>query len=362
MAIAAVVALDPRPRHHGGHLRARGLHGHAGDGHRRPDDPGVLALRHGRGLRQGQGEHPGPGRLEPDDLQRGGQPGGEPDPGAVGQHLGDRAAAGRGDPLRRARLLGASARSRTCRWPCSSASRPAPTPRSSSPRRCSASSRSASRRCRRWPSGWPPARRRARACPRRSSRPHRRRRPRDRRRPRPTRTTDLALDDDADWPGSRPLPRRPAARAGRRRPGSRPGAASGGAQAASLRQEAALTVGASLDGVPRPAGPRRPRLPSARRRLQGHHAAAGRRRRLRRCRRRADRGPRGGHGRRRGRRRGPRVHPGGAGRVPPAAPGSSRSARRASSPPRPSRRATRSSTARRRSRSTPTRSRRVLGC
>ena len=51
-----------------------------------------------------------------------------------------------GDPVRRARGCSVPARSRTSRWPCSWAWRPAPTPRSSSRRRSWPSSRSATRR------------------------------------------------------------------------------------------------------------------------------------------------------------------------------------------------------------------------
>ena len=65
------------------------------DGDRLPDDPGLLALRHGRGLRQGPGEHPRHHRGEPQHLQRGGQPGAQPDPDAVDQHRAGGAAAGR---------------------------------------------------------------------------------------------------------------------------------------------------------------------------------------------------------------------------------------------------------------------------
>ena len=45
----------------------------------------------------------GPRRRQPDDLQRGGQPRGQPDPGPVDQHLDHRAAADRRDPVRRRR-------------------------------------------------------------------------------------------------------------------------------------------------------------------------------------------------------------------------------------------------------------------
>ena len=73
---------------------------------------------------------------EPEHLQPGGEPGPEPDPGPVHQHLADRAAAGHGDPGRAA-TCSAPASCRTFRWCCSSACCPARTPRSASPPRCS---------------------------------------------------------------------------------------------------------------------------------------------------------------------------------------------------------------------------------
>ena len=57
MAVAALVALIHDLDHHGGHLRPDRLRGDAGDGDRRADHPGILALRHRRRVRQGQGEH-----------------------------------------------------------------------------------------------------------------------------------------------------------------------------------------------------------------------------------------------------------------------------------------------------------------
>ena len=63
---------------------------------------GLLALRHRRRLRQGAGEHQEPPG-EPPDLRRGRQPRGQPDPGAVDQHLDRGADPGRRDPLRRRR-------------------------------------------------------------------------------------------------------------------------------------------------------------------------------------------------------------------------------------------------------------------
>ena len=50
----------PRPGDHGRRLRAVRVRGHAGHGDRHPDHPGLLALRHRRGLRQGPREHQEP--------------------------------------------------------------------------------------------------------------------------------------------------------------------------------------------------------------------------------------------------------------------------------------------------------------
>ncbi len=96
----------PRPHHHGRHLRAHRLHGHPGHGHRGPDDLGLLPVRHRGGVRQGEGEHPRHRRQQQEHLQRGRQPGAQPDPGALDQHLDHRAAPGDGDPRRRRRLPG----------------------------------------------------------------------------------------------------------------------------------------------------------------------------------------------------------------------------------------------------------------
>ena len=52
----------PRRRHHDRRLRPVRLRGHPGDRHRHPDDPRLLALRHGRRLRQGPREHHRPAR------------------------------------------------------------------------------------------------------------------------------------------------------------------------------------------------------------------------------------------------------------------------------------------------------------
>ena len=87
----------PRPRRRGddGHLLARRVRGHARHGDRPAHDPGLLALRHRRGVRQGQGEHARAARPHPPDLRRGGEPRAEPDADALDQHLADRGAARR---------------------------------------------------------------------------------------------------------------------------------------------------------------------------------------------------------------------------------------------------------------------------
>ena len=145
MAIAAMVAADPRHPGHGRDLFAVGVPGHAGHGHRLPDHPRVLALRHHRRVRQGRGEHQGPGLDRPDDLHRHGQPVHEPGADAVDQHLARRHHADPVDPGHRRRCSSARPPSRTSAWPCSSACSPGPTRRSSSPRRSWPCSRSASR-------------------------------------------------------------------------------------------------------------------------------------------------------------------------------------------------------------------------
>ena len=94
MAVAALVALRARRRRHAGRLLDRRVRGHPGHGDRPADDPGLLALRHGRGVRQGQGEHPRAARAHPPHLRRGGQPRAEPDADALDQHLADRGAPG----------------------------------------------------------------------------------------------------------------------------------------------------------------------------------------------------------------------------------------------------------------------------
>ena len=57
MALSALGRADPRPGADRGHLRAGRDRGLTGDGHRLPDDPRILHLRHRRGVRQGPGEH-----------------------------------------------------------------------------------------------------------------------------------------------------------------------------------------------------------------------------------------------------------------------------------------------------------------
>ena len=74
-------------------VRLRGLAGHRD---RLPDHPRVLAVRHRGRVRQGPGEHPRHQAAR--HLLRGGQPGGQPDPGPLDQHLGRRPAADRLDP------------------------------------------------------------------------------------------------------------------------------------------------------------------------------------------------------------------------------------------------------------------------
>ena len=71
-------------------------------------------------VRENTTEALGNGRLT---YSAGGQPRGQPDPGAVDQHHGRGAAADRGDPLRRVRSSSARARCSTSPWPCSSVSR-----------------------------------------------------------------------------------------------------------------------------------------------------------------------------------------------------------------------------------------------
>ena len=59
MAVARDRLAAPRPGAHRRRLLAGRLRGHPVDGDRLPDDPRLRALRRGRGVRQGPGEHPG---------------------------------------------------------------------------------------------------------------------------------------------------------------------------------------------------------------------------------------------------------------------------------------------------------------
>ena len=124
----------PRPRRgdHGGRLRAGRARGHAGDRDRDPHDPRVLALRHGRDLRQDQGEHRVQRARRAPRVRRGRRPLAEPGADALGEHVAGRAAA---DPVAAAvrRRHAEGLRVRDVRR----ASRSARTRRSSSPRRCS---------------------------------------------------------------------------------------------------------------------------------------------------------------------------------------------------------------------------------
>ena len=57
MSAAAIIAPARRPRHHDRRLRRVRLRDLAGGGHRLPDDPRLLALRHHRRVRQDPREH-----------------------------------------------------------------------------------------------------------------------------------------------------------------------------------------------------------------------------------------------------------------------------------------------------------------
>ena len=264
---------DPRRRGHRGHLLARRLRGHARHGDRPADDPRLLALRHRRRVRQGQGEHPRPARAHPPHLRRGGQPRGEPDPDALDQHLADRGAArdravGRrrrgarrghagGPRAGAARRHPGRARCRRCSWPP----------------RCWSTSRCATAASRSRPRGSLARRQRAEAVGRGARRAGRRRgrgaRPVRRRRARP------AAAAGAGGRGRRERPdaaraRPPTPRAGPGPPARRRGPPASGTGDASPTEPRPR---------PRPGPrPRRPGLPVARRAVPGHHAGAGRRR------------------------------------------------------------------------------------
>ena len=87
MAIAALIALIHDILVTVGIYSLVRLPGQSGDGHRLPHHPRLLALRHHRRLRQGRGEHQGPGLDRPDDLHRHRQPLDEPGADALDQHL-----------------------------------------------------------------------------------------------------------------------------------------------------------------------------------------------------------------------------------------------------------------------------------
>ena len=107
MAVAALVALVHDLIITVGIYALTGFDGDAGHGHRRPDHPGLTRSYDTVVVFDKVKENTrGSAAQQPDDLQRGGQPGAQPDPGAVDQHLDHRPAAGGGDPRRRCRLPG----------------------------------------------------------------------------------------------------------------------------------------------------------------------------------------------------------------------------------------------------------------
>ena len=75
--------------------------GHPGHGDRLPHDPRLLALRHGRRVRQDPGEHAQGVGGRAHDLHRDGQPLHEPGADALDQHLAHRSSAGAEHPGRR---------------------------------------------------------------------------------------------------------------------------------------------------------------------------------------------------------------------------------------------------------------------
>ena len=145
MALAALIALAARPPDHRRCLLAGRVRGHAGHRGRLPDDPRLLAVRHGRGLRQGPGEHRRLGTTGKLTYSQAANL-------AVNQTLVRSINTSLIALLPVAGLLfiGADAARRghaegPRRWRCSSACSPARTPRSASRRRCWSTSRSASR-------------------------------------------------------------------------------------------------------------------------------------------------------------------------------------------------------------------------
>ncbi|CAA9210047.1 MAG: Protein translocase subunit SecF, partial [uncultured Acidimicrobiales bacterium] len=92
--------VGSRPRHlrHGRGVLDLPVRGDAGDGGRLPHHPGVFALRHHRGVRQGGGERQGAGGFGPVHVLGHGEPVHEPGADALAQHLDRRHHADRGDP------------------------------------------------------------------------------------------------------------------------------------------------------------------------------------------------------------------------------------------------------------------------
>ena len=254
---------------------------------------GLLALRHRRGLRQGAREHRRHRRRQPDDLQPGGEPRGEPDPGPVDQHLDHRAAAGRSACWSSA--LGCSVPARcedlSLRAVHRSRLRCLLLDLHRDAARC-VTSRSASRRTSSWRSGSPARRSQGEHRPAARGAVRRDRavppivgggRGRDSRTGstgRRTRTTRHRTDaaDAGRSTGPRPArPARPASAGPRTTRNRRRGRPSGrGASRASAGEPARPRRAAARRG------PRDPGLSRAGRELQGHHAAAGRPHRLRR--------------------------------------------------------------------------------
>ena len=126
-----------RPRHHRRHLRAVRVRDHAVVDDRLPHDPRVLALRHGRRLRQGPREHRRGVPHQADDLLRRRPTSRSTRPWSGRSTRRSSRCCRSPRSSSSASPCSARARCSTCRSPSSSASRSAPTRRSSSPRRCS---------------------------------------------------------------------------------------------------------------------------------------------------------------------------------------------------------------------------------
>ena len=157
MALAAIIAVIHDIIITVGVYAITGFEVTPGDRRGVPHHPRVLALRHRRRVRQGEGERGPPRHRARRHVLGDGEPVAEPGADALDQHVVRGAAPGgvaarssaRYDPRRRSRC--ATSRSR-----CSSACSPARTRRSSSPRRSSRGSRSASRATARCASARPP--------------------------------------------------------------------------------------------------------------------------------------------------------------------------------------------------------------